>query len=185
VKVETCNTSLTPPLAVEPSQKSERSCISLLHVGLTIMALFWLEFVVVLTGHYFLFSFFYSVVPLNFLTGTIYSSISISTKGYGCKWTWETIQHFTSTHIKVTEQHCYWCSTFDSHRRVFNNENNSYPKLSVKLPLVYSWVVVFCFCFSLQITTTALPSEERYTFVLVNINICFCFCFYLQITMNV
>jgi hypothetical protein len=48
-------------------------------IGLTIMALFWLEFVVVLTGHYFLFSFFYSVVPLNFLTGTIYSSISIST----------------------------------------------------------------------------------------------------------
>jgi hypothetical protein len=27
-----------------------------------------------------------------------------SKKGYGCKWTWETIQHYTWTHIQVKEQ---------------------------------------------------------------------------------
>ena len=27
-----------------------------------------------------------------------------SKKGYGCKWTWETIQHYTWTQIKVKEQ---------------------------------------------------------------------------------
>jgi hypothetical protein len=25
-------------------------------------------------------------------------------KGYGCKWTWETIQHYTWTQIRVKEQ---------------------------------------------------------------------------------
>jgi hypothetical protein len=29
---------------------------------------------------------------------------SCSRKGYGCKWTWEDIQHYTSTHIHVKEQ---------------------------------------------------------------------------------
>jgi len=27
-----------------------------------------------------------------------------SKKGYGCKWTWETIQQYTETQIKVNEQ---------------------------------------------------------------------------------
>ena len=27
-----------------------------------------------------------------------------SKEGYGCKWTWETIQHYTWTQIKVKEQ---------------------------------------------------------------------------------
>ena len=27
-----------------------------------------------------------------------------SKKGYGCKWTWETIQHYTCTQIKIKEQ---------------------------------------------------------------------------------
>jgi hypothetical protein len=27
-----------------------------------------------------------------------------SKKGYGCKWTWETIQHYTYTQIKAKEQ---------------------------------------------------------------------------------
>jgi hypothetical protein len=27
-----------------------------------------------------------------------------SKKGYGCKWTWDTIQHYTYTYIKVKEQ---------------------------------------------------------------------------------
>ena len=27
-----------------------------------------------------------------------------SKKGYGCKWTWETIQHYTWTQIQVKEQ---------------------------------------------------------------------------------
>ena len=27
-----------------------------------------------------------------------------SKKGYGCKWTWETIQHYTRTQIQVKEQ---------------------------------------------------------------------------------
>jgi len=35
------------------------------------------------------------------------------------------------THIKVKERFHY-CSAFDGHRRVFNNEDNSYPKMSLK-----------------------------------------------------
>jgi hypothetical protein len=38
-------------------------------------------------------------------------------------------------HIKVKEQSYYSYSTFHSHSRVFNNEDNSYPKMSVKQPL--------------------------------------------------
>jgi hypothetical protein len=36
----------------------------------------------------------------------IYSSkgTACSKKGYGCKWTWDTIQHYTYTYIKVKEQ---------------------------------------------------------------------------------
>jgi len=30
--------------------------------------------------------------------------ILLGKKGYGCKWTWETIQHHTSTQIIVKEQ---------------------------------------------------------------------------------
>ena len=40
----------------------------------------------------------------------------------------------TCRQIKVTEQH-FRCSTFHNHKSVFNNENTSYPKLSVKQPL--------------------------------------------------
>jgi len=47
------------------------------------------------------------------------------------------------TQIKVKEQ-CFSCSsTFYSHSKVLNNdnENNSYAKMSVKQPLAYSWSV--------------------------------------------
>jgi hypothetical protein len=32
------------------------------------------------------------------------TSLSISKKRYGCKWTWETIRHYTKTQIKVKEK---------------------------------------------------------------------------------
>ena len=35
-----------------------------------------------------------------------------SKKGYGCKWTWETIQHYTWTQNKVKKQCFYCCSIF-------------------------------------------------------------------------
>jgi len=38
--------------------------------------------------------------------------------------------------MDVNEQCFYCCSTFHSHSRVFNNEQNSYPKMSVKQPLL-------------------------------------------------
>ena len=60
-----------------------------------------------------------------------YYLIFIGKKGYGCKWTWETIQHYTWTQIKVKEQHFYCCLTFHSHSSIFNNELNSYPITSV------------------------------------------------------
>ena len=52
---------------------------------------------------------------------------SISKKGYGCVYTWETIKHYTLTQNQVKE-HC--CSIFHSYNSVFNNDNehNSYPK---------------------------------------------------------
>ena len=41
----------------------------------------------------------------------------------------------TWTQIKVTEKHFFCPSRFHSHGMVFNNEHNSYPKMSVKQPL--------------------------------------------------
>ena len=40
------------------------------------------------------------------------------------------------TQIKVKEWHFYYCSTFHSHSRVFNNEHNSYSTMSMKQFLV-------------------------------------------------
>jgi hypothetical protein len=38
------------------------------------------------------------------------------------------LAHFTlQTQIKVKEELCYCCSTFDSYNRVFNKEHDSYP----------------------------------------------------------
>ena len=52
----------------------------------------------------------------------------------------ENLLNFTTPRhkTKTKEQHFYCCSTFHSHSRVFNNEHNSYPKMSVKLNLVCS-----------------------------------------------
>ena len=47
------------------------------------------------------------------------------------------------TKIKVKEQHFYCCSTLHSNSKVFNNEHNSYPKMSVKRPLACSWEVLY------------------------------------------
>jgi hypothetical protein len=50
-----------------------------------------------------------------------------SKKGCGCKYTCETIQHYTLTKVKVKEQ-CFYCfSTFHSHRRVFTFKFNYTP----------------------------------------------------------
>ena len=46
-------------------------------------------------------------------------------------------------HNKVKEQGFYFCSTFHSHSRVFNDEHNSYPQMSVNWPLAGSWMVLF------------------------------------------
>jgi hypothetical protein len=40
--------------------------------------------------------------------------------------------------MDVNEQDYYCCSTFHSHSRVFNNESNSYVKMSAKLTLASS-----------------------------------------------
>jgi hypothetical protein len=52
---------------------------------------------------------------LCFISRECPSFILISKKGYGCTWSWENIQHYTLTQIKVKEQHFYCCSTFHSH----------------------------------------------------------------------
>ena len=41
--------------------------------------------------------------------------LCLNKKGYGCKWTWQTVQHYTWTQIKVKKQYFYCCSTFQSH----------------------------------------------------------------------
>ena len=67
----------------------------------------------------------------------------LSKKGYGCKWTWETIQLFIWTQTTVKKKVLFWCSIFHNHSRVFSNKNNSYPKMSMKQPLACSWAVLF------------------------------------------
>ena len=47
----------------------------------------------------------------------------------------ETIKHYTQTHIKVKKQRVYCCSAIHSHCRIFNNEHNYYPEMSVKWPV--------------------------------------------------
>jgi hypothetical protein len=37
------------------------------------------------------------------------------------------------------EHRCYCCCAFHSHTPIFNNEQNSYPKLNVKQTLTYTW----------------------------------------------
>jgi hypothetical protein len=39
--------------------------------------------------------------------------------------------------LKFKEQHFYYCSVFHGHSNDFNNEHNSYPKMSVKQPVTY------------------------------------------------
>jgi len=50
---------------------------------------------------------------------------------------------------KIKEQHFYCCSTFHSHSRVFNNENNSYTKMTTSRHLCGS-DVIWCIKFILQ-----------------------------------
>ena len=64
-------------------------------------------------------------------------------KGYGCKWTWQTIKHSTWTQIIVKEQRCYCSATFGSLCRVFNNEHNSYPKVRETALAVERFSVIF------------------------------------------
>ena len=53
--------------------------------------------------------------------------------------------------IKLKEQRFYCCSTVYSYSRVFNNENNPCPKLSVKRPLA-------CMNMMLRLKTMAVLS---------------------------
>jgi hypothetical protein len=77
------------------------------------------------------------------------------------KISWETIQLYTYTQIKVKQQCFHCCSTFHSHSKVFNNEHVSYPKMSGKMapnlklngiPWYVNAIVLgmknfrFCFC---------------------------------------
>jgi hypothetical protein len=48
----------------------------------------------------------------------------ISEKRYGCKWTWETILHYTWTQVKIKEQCFYCCSTFHCHRATMTSLYN-------------------------------------------------------------
>jgi hypothetical protein len=64
-------------------------------------------------------------------------------KGYGCKWTWETIKHNTWTQIIVREQRLYCTATFDSLCRFFNNEHNSYPKVRETAFAVQCYSMIF------------------------------------------
>jgi hypothetical protein len=43
-----------------------------------------------------------------------------SKKRYGCKWTWETVQHYTETQIQGKEQHFYCCSELQSQYELNN-----------------------------------------------------------------
>ena len=52
----------------------------------------------------------------------------LSKEGYGCKWTWDTIQHYTETQFKAKEHNCYCCFTFHRYSKVFANEHKSYFK---------------------------------------------------------
>ena len=88
--------------------------------------------------NYCLFSFYLNNIAIKIpvkLVEIISLPYIISKKGYGCKWTRDniTLQH------KLKEEDFYCCSTFHNHSRVFNKENNSYPKMSVKRPLTCSW----------------------------------------------
>ena len=81
------------------------------------------------------------------------------------------------THITVREQPFYCCSTFHRHSRIFNNEQNSYHKMSVNLPLVFSlqtWFSSalkpnsrFCHCDSFFIVYSILPIADFHFFVVL------------------
>ena len=70
--------------------------------------------------------------------------ITDSKKGYGC----QNMRDYKilPTQIIVKEQLFYCCSTFNSHCRVFDNEHNSYPKMSVKCPKPCSLSGTLCLC---------------------------------------
>ena len=70
--------------------------------------------------------------------------ITDSKKGYGC----QNMRDYKilPTQIIVKEQLFYCCSTFNSHCRVFDNEHNSYPKMSVKWPKPCSLSGTLCLC---------------------------------------
>ena len=77
------------------------------------------------------------------------------------------IKHYTSTQIKVKEQHFYCCSTFHSHSRIFNNEHNSYPCCRYDIVLfnqilmcffvVVEWIVLSVFSIMLTDSLYQMP----------------------------
>ena len=52
------------------------------------------------------------------------------------------MRNYTETQIKGKEQCICCCLTFHSPSRVFYNENNSYPEMSVKGPPACTWAVL-------------------------------------------
>ena len=56
------------------------------------------------------------------------------------------MKYYSTLHIYTNSNKgtgFYCCSTFHSHNRVFNNEQKSYLKMSVKQHLTCSWAVLF------------------------------------------
>ena len=91
-------------------------------------------------------------------TMSIFDKIfEISTKLYGCNWPFERLSDLTLRHeSKVRWQHFYCSYTFHSHCSVFNNEHNSYPKMSVKRSLTCSWVVLVSYTHTIQQECTVI-----------------------------
>ena len=55
----------------------------------------------------------------------------------------ERLSNVTLRHNIKVEEHCFYCcSTFHSHSKVFNNENNSYAKNECETAPSLQWVVL-------------------------------------------
>jgi hypothetical protein len=69
--------------------------------------------------------------------------LTINKKRYGCKRSWETVQHYTWTRIKVKELRCYFFSAFrivDSTKNTFSTMYNMW-LLVWMLHFIRSWLL--------------------------------------------
>jgi len=99
----------------------------------------------------------------NYCKGT-----ACNRKGYGCKWTWETVKHNTWTQIIVREQRFYCTATFNSLCRIFNNEHNSYHNVRATALAVerYSMIFVIYNCIAQMRGNQHIISTFIYSFLL-------------------